>query len=444
MKMRRRAHTVAASLVLAAALVFGRSAQAESLTFHLTVNDALASVAHYNAFVASLGKRAKGVKLVPGGTTFAGQSCAAFGDVYRLGAIRVLDGPGAVRELISPRRRRDATALETVFRAAGVREWAPPAAEATTDLPFWTSGNEPHAVRFVADGVTLESDTGLVGAESGARVVRFRADVAGVPSADGRYRFLVELYGRTSSNDGALVVRAERRCFTFVDLAPVDLSVLVRLVDEMVIALPLRATLQSDLALIAANLAQGDTSVVFANLTSFTTSVLSGLPDNLPPAVARRLVAAAFQVRRGLLLAAGKSVCGNGTREVGEACDGGDLGGFGCGSLGYQSGTLACRSTCQFDTSGCAGQPECGDGKVDPGEECDDGQANSDTRPNTCRTNCKRPFCGDGVLDITEECEGSDLGGETCELEGYDAGTLRCVAGECLFDFDSCFLLGDP
>jgi hypothetical protein len=425
-------------------LVLGRSAQAESLTFHLTVSDALASVARYNAFVASLGKRARRVKVVPGGTTFARETCAAFGDVYRLGAIRVLDGPGAIQELMPPRRRRNATALENVFRAAGVHEWAPPATEATTDLPFWTAGNEPHAVRFVADGVTLESEAGLVGAESGARVLRFRADVAGTPSADGRYRFLVELYGRTSPNDGALVVRAERRCFTFVDLAPVDLSVLVRLVDEMEISSPLRSTLQSKLVLIAANLAQGGPPAAFANLAAFTTSVISGLPDKLQPVVARRLVAAAFQVRRGLLLSAGTSVCGNGIREIGEACDGGDLGGFGCASLGYHGGTLACQSTCQFDTSGCAGTPECGDGKMDLGEECDDGKANSDTRPDACRMNCKLPFCGDGVLDISEECENVDTGGETCESEGYDAGTLRCLTDECLLDFDSCFLLGDP
>ena len=441
--MRTRAYTVAVPLVLAAALVLGRTAQAESLTFHLSVSDMLASVARYNAFVASLGKQAKGVKVVPGGTTFAGQTCAAFGEVYRLGAIRILDAPDALHQLVSSHRGRDATALEAVFRAAGVREWAPPAAETTTDLPSWTAVSEPHGARFVADAVTLGSDAGLVGAESGARVVRFRVDVPGVPSPDGRYRFLVELYGRTSSGDGALVAWAERRCFTFVDLEPVDLSVLVRLVDELVIALPLRAVLQPLLTMTAANLAHGDFSAALSNLAAVTASVISGLPDSLPPAVARRLVAAAFQVRRGLLLAAGKSVCGNGTREIGEACDGSDRGGFECVHLGFQSGTLACQADCRFDTSGCVGNPVCGDGKVDPGEECDDGPANSDTRADACRTRCKRPFCGDGVLDASEECEGSDLGGETCQAEGYDGGTLRCTA-ECWLDFDGCFLLGDP
>lgn len=442
--MRARVHTVALLLALAAALVPVRSAQAESLTFLLTVSDALASVARYNAFVASLGKQAKGVKLVPGGTTFARQTCAAFGDVYRLGAIRILDGPGAIHGLVASHGGRDAAALEAVFHAAGVREWTPPAAEGATDLPFWTGVPEPHGVRFVADAVTLGSDAGLIGAESGSRLIRFRVDVPGAPpSADGRYRFLVELYGRTSSNDGGLVAWAERRCFTFVDLAPVDLSVLVHLVDELVVALPLRATLQTGLTAIAANLAQGNVPGAFASLAAVTAAVISGLPDSLPPVVARRLVATAFQVRRGLLFSAGKSVCGNGTREIGEACDGGDLGGLACVDLGFQSGTLACQADCRFDTSGCVGNPVCGDGKVDLGEECDDGSANSDTLPNACRTSCKRPFCGDGVVDDLEDCEGSNLGGETCVSQGYDGGTLRCTTDECIFDYDHCFIVGD-
>jgi hypothetical protein len=48
--------------------------------------------------------------------------------------------------------------------------------------------------------------------------------------------------------------------------------------------------------------------------------------------------------------------CGNGKiePESGEACDGGDLGGFTCDRLGYGSGQLACRSNCAYDLSGCS------------------------------------------------------------------------------------------
>src|SRR5262249_47622935 len=40
------------------------------------------------------------------------------------------------------------------------------------------------------------------------------------------------------------------------------------------------------------------------------------------------------------------SRCGNGVREGNEVCDGADLNGASCGSLGYASGTLACKADC--------------------------------------------------------------------------------------------------
>jgi hypothetical protein len=46
-------------------------------------------------------------------------------------------------------------------------------------------------------------------------------------------------------------------------------------------------------------------------------------------------------------------VCGNGILESGEACDGSALGGQTCTGLGYGGGTLACSSSCTFNTSGC-------------------------------------------------------------------------------------------
>jgi hypothetical protein len=51
----------------------------------------------------------------------------------------------------------------------------------------------------------------------------------------------------------------------------------------------------------------------------------------------------------------GQPVCGDGVRDLGEACDGDDLGGVGCMDLGtnYTGGTLACTAACTFDASGC-------------------------------------------------------------------------------------------
>ena len=46
--------------------------------------------------------------------------------------------------------------------------------------------------------------------------------------------------------------------------------------------------------------------------------------------------------------------CGNGVKDGTEVCDGTDLGGATCASLGYDSGTLTCRANCAgFITMGC-------------------------------------------------------------------------------------------
>ncbi len=46
-------------------------------------------------------------------------------------------------------------------------------------------------------------------------------------------------------------------------------------------------------------------------------------------------------------------VCGNNIRQGNEQCDGTDLGGQSCVSLGYAGGTLTCKADCTFNTSGC-------------------------------------------------------------------------------------------
>lgn len=48
------------------------------------------------------------------------------------------------------------------------------------------------------------------------------------------------------------------------------------------------------------------------------------------------------------------ATCGNGIIDDGEQCDGGNMGGFDCTSLGYSGGTLGCDSvTCTYDAGGC-------------------------------------------------------------------------------------------
>ena len=59
----------------------------------------------------------------------------------------------------------------------------------------------------------------------------------------------------------------------------------------------------------------------------------------------------------------GAPVCGNGTVDLGEQCDGADLGGISCAELGYSGGTLACDPvTCTFDASACTAGGEGGSG----------------------------------------------------------------------------------
>ena len=64
--------------------------------------------------------------------------------------------------------------------------------------------------------------------------------------------------------------------------------------------------------------------------------------------------------------------CGNGTiePEIGEVCDGTDLGLASCSSIGWSTGTLACSASCRFETSACSGGFRCGPGHAyDPGTD---------------------------------------------------------------------------
>jgi hypothetical protein len=45
--------------------------------------------------------------------------------------------------------------------------------------------------------------------------------------------------------------------------------------------------------------------------------------------------------------------------------------------------------------------------------------------------------CGNNILEDPEECDGTDIGGETCQTQGFDNGTLSCSG--CAFDVSLCF-----
>ena len=95
-----------------------------------------------------------------------------------------------------------------------------------------------------------------------------------------------------------------------------------------------------------------------------------------------------------------ESGCGNGVRDAGEECDGSDLGGATCVSLGYDAGSLVCTAACLLDESGCRA-------------------------------------CGNGVRESGEECDGADLGGATCAARQCSGGVPGCTTA-CAIDYASC------
>jgi hypothetical protein len=97
--------------------------------------------------------------------------------------------------------------------------------------------------------------------------------------------------------------------------------------------------------------------------------------------------------------------CGDGIIDVGEQCDGDELQGFDCVSLGLPDGTLTCHpAMCTFDTSGC--------GFVGN--------------------------CGNGIIDAGEQCDGADLQGFDCPSLGLGGGVLGCDPITCTFDTSMC------
>jgi len=91
-------------------------------------------------------------------------------------------------------------------------------------------------------------------------------------------------------------------------------------------------------------------------------------------------------------------VCGDNVAEGAEVCDGTDLSGETCVSQGFAGGgTLACNGTCTgFDTSGCIGGPVCGNGVIETGEQCDGGNLGGAT--------CTSLGFSGGTLACTGSC----------------------------------------
>jgi len=112
----------------------------------------------------------------------------------------------------------------------------------------------------------------------------------------------------------------------------------------------------------------------------------------------------------------GGPVCGDGIINGNDQCDGDNLGGESCASLGEGTGTLGCDPvTCTFDVSMCMHETPTGGTGGWPGS-----------------------ICGDGIIGGHEQCDGLNLGGETCASLDEGTGTLRCDPVTCTFNVDLC------
>ncbi len=151
--------------------------------------------------------------------------------------------------------------------------------------------------------------------------------------------------------------------------------------------------------------------------------------------------------------------CGDGVISTnhGEDCEGDNLNGRTCASQGFGAGTLACNAACTFDVSGCQ-VASCGNGQLQSelGEDCDGTELGEATCESAgfpgggtlacdfdCSfdtSGCRLDPCGNGVLqpELGEDCDGAELGGATCASRGrFGGGTLGCTS-DCAFDTGAC------
>ncbi|MFH2007326.1 MAG: hypothetical protein ABI333_12115 [bacterium] len=148
--------------------------------------------------------------------------------------------------------------------------------------------------------------------------------------------------------------------------------------------------------------------------------------------------------------------CGNGFRDGDEACDGLDLYGMDCQSLGLGLGPLKCTQSCTFDTTACSASSNCGNGFREGAEFCDGADLGGQSCESlnlgpgllacgaSCEfdtTNCQQgAVCGNGVVEGVEQCDGFNLDGKNCASPevGFAGGSLSCVAASCTFDTSGC------
>jgi len=157
-------------------------------------------------------------------------------------------------------------------------------------------------------------------------------------------------------------------------------------------------------------------------------------------------------------------VCGDGSIDEGEECDGTNFGAKTCSDYVGEgaTGNLVCNAQCKIETTACVAKPSaCGNGKLDDGEECDGTNFGAKTCVDyagigatgnlVCNDQCKietsnctakgstGSSCGNGVLDAGEVCDGDLMNGQNCASLGAGyTGILKCKDDCSAYDDSDC------
>src|SRR5688572_911931 len=125
-------------------------------------------------------------------------------------------------------------------------------------------------------------------------------------------------------------------------------------------------------------------------------------------------------------------VCGDGRAEGSEICDGADLKGATCQSLGFLGGNLACAGNCTYDTSACT-SPSCttaADCPQGPAGDCQKAVCDSgtcgfvadDTDTPVDSNPCTTGTCTAGVPSQVSVAAGAACAGGVCNGQGACVG----------------------
>jgi cysteine-rich repeat protein len=113
--------------------------------------------------------------------------------------------------------------------------------------------------------------------------------------------------------------------------------------------------------------------------------------------------------------------CGDGLVGAGEDCDGANLAGNDCSTVGFQIGTLACTAGCTFDKSGCSGSEQCFDNKDNDGDgliDCADPDCAA-----ACSDSCANPPLLPDPASVTGSTKGHAAQSDpSCSRPGVASG----------------------